>query len=587
TNSKLDKTTVVKDIIADYFQLPDGANANNITVKTADCKSFNGDDPVWTNEQVLNSLSDDDISVVGKTISVKGFNFSENYVGKNTTTGAVHEGKKLIIEIPVKVRNGFLGGNNVPTNGTASGVYDKDGTLIENFDVPTVDVEIPDVTVTVTDKNVYLLGGLTTDQMKAGMAVKVGDVTLDMSADAENYGLEAWQNAYVDISIGDGLSEKTNLAEDDTYVVDVTVSPKTKKVGGVEVQSGRDQGDINVFTPELTFKDGKVYYGADAPTQAELAKNLTDTKWKHKNTDGTIVEAVPANMIGTAPTLAPSYTLNSDKINTKQDIPVDVTVKIGETDVTGKTAFVHTKCDGSEQDPENGKFLLHVFTPVLTFKDSDVYYGDNAPASYEANKDGATIWKHNGTLSTAEGVTMIGEEPFLTFTYTPDPTKVVDNKITTKQDIPVGVTVKVGNFDVTGVVEFKHTDCKTDENLLGGKFLLHVKTCQLTITKAGGAAGEPYVFTVYKDNAKYTEVTIKGNSSVTIYELPVGNYSIEEDTGWSWRYTATYSGNVTLSKDTTSGTIICTNTKKLPYWLNGFSDIIANISGERKEGGEE
>ena len=132
---------------------------------------------------------------------------------------------------------------------------------------------------------------------------------------------------------------------------------------------------------------------------------------------------------------------------------------------------------------------------------------------------------------------------------------------------------------------FNHTACNPacgwNETTLDGSpaFLLHVKTCQLTITKTGGTDGEPYVFNIYKDRAKYTEVTIVGSDSVTIYELPVGAYTIAEDTGWSWRFTPTIGSGVALKAATPTGEITCNNTLNKPYWLNGFSDVVANIFG--------
>ena len=102
--------TVVKDVISDYFQLPAGVDTSRIIVKTADCNEFSGDIPVWMNEQTVGLTA----AIDGKTVSVSGFDFSENWVGMNEATGAVHPGKKLIIEIPVKPRNGFIGGNAVP-----------------------------------------------------------------------------------------------------------------------------------------------------------------------------------------------------------------------------------------------------------------------------------------------------------------------------------------------------------------------------------------------------------------------------------------------------------------------------------------
>ena len=110
-------------------------------------------------------------------------------------------------------------------------------------------------------------------------------------------------------------------------------------------------------------------------------------------------------------------------------------------------------------------------------------------------------------------------------------------------------------------------------------YTVHVKTCQLTINKTGGAAGEPYVFTVYKDNTKYSEVSIVGNSTATIVELPVGSYTIAEDAGWSWRYTGNNGSAAVLSAGSPNGEITCTNSLYKEYWLNGFSDVVKNIFG--------
>lgn len=260
--AELDENTVVQDVISDYFQL--SKEANNVVVKTADCNRFEGDSPVWENEQIVDLVP----TVDGRTIRVSGFDFSENWVGKNETTGAVHPGKKLIIEIQVELREGFLGGNNVPTNGAASGIYAGDE-LVESFTVPTVNVPIEPVTVIATDKNVYLMSDLTADQLKEGATVKVGDVALDFSED--NYGLESWQNAFVDITVN-VPADKTNLTADTTYTLNVAVSPKDEPATEgtpAEKKTGEATAKINVFKPEITWKDNQLNVGETAVIQKQ------------------------------------------------------------------------------------------------------------------------------------------------------------------------------------------------------------------------------------------------------------------------------------------------------------------------------
>lgn len=228
---------------------------------------------------------------------------------------------------------------------------------------------------------------------------------------------------------------------------------------------------------------------------------------------------------------------------------------------------------------------VNVFKPTLTYEDGTVYYGDTFDRATLPGYRTSTSWFHNGT--DAATVSMTGAEPKLNSAYSYDtarPTDIVD----TKQDIPVKATISIGDTNITADTTFLHTDCagETWSHTSGDPaFLLHVRTCALTVTKTGGADGEPYVFTVYRNGNPYTQVTVVGNSSITIYELPVGKYTIAEDTGWSWRYDAAYDPDkpdgCTLTAGHNSGSITCTNTLKNDRWLNGFSDVIANIFGIR------
>lgn len=122
-------------------------------------------------------------SISGDQVNVTGFNFSENYVGTVTENGnTTYRGHKLVISFKVQPKAGFLGGNEVYTN-TSAGIYENN--TAENplltFDRPTVNVPIQDVTVTAKDKNVYLKGEVTAEQLKNGATVKVGGVALDLS----------------------------------------------------------------------------------------------------------------------------------------------------------------------------------------------------------------------------------------------------------------------------------------------------------------------------------------------------------------------------------------------------------------------
>lgn len=98
---------------------------------------------------------------------------------------------------------------------------------------------------------------------------------------------------------------------------------------------------------------------------------------------------------------------------------------------------------------------VYVYKPELTFKDSEGYYGDNAPG-FDSNLT-ATVWKHGETEANTDAM---GAAPELTLTYTPDADAIVDGKINTRTDFGVAAAVKIGETDVTANTTFKHTPCE-------------------------------------------------------------------------------------------------------------------------------
>ena len=476
----LGSETVVKDIISPYFTLPAGTTASGIRIDTYACTGKDGNTYTWSGTS--GGPSGATATVDGDQVSVTGFDFSENWCGTETDAqgNSTVRGNKLVISFEVSPKSGFLGGNEVITNASA-GIYENGSaqTPVMTFEQPKVNVPIQDVTVTATDKNVYLKGEVTAEQLKDGAEISVGDVKLDLTKD--NYGLEYWQTEYVDITItvknkdGNVISDKLdNLTDDTTYTVEVTVAPKT--------------------------------VGTSTPAKGDAA-----------------------------------------------------TAKTGVNDPAAN---------------------IYVFKPELTFKDSTAYYGESVPANnnYSGNKVGSETWKHGDTVST--DVTMLGTKPTLDISYTPDESKLESGKYT-KQDVPVAATVKIGTENVNEHTTFVHQDCtgKTCALPEGYHFWIHIQTCTLDITKQGGADDESYVFDVFKDDVKYSEVTVWGNGTETLVELPIGTYTISENTGWSWRYSANNGGSAALTTQNPTGSITCVNTKNNNQWLNGFSEVVRNIFG--------
>lgn len=112
------------------------------------------------------------------------------------------------------------------------------------------------------------------------------------------------------------------------------------------------------------------------------------------------------------------------------------------------------------------------------------------------------------------------------------------------------------------------------------EFTITVKTCSLTITKTvkgeGANPNQTFVFNVMKDGKLVTTVVLKAGASTTITGLAVGDYTVAEDTAWSWRYTADKDGkaDVKLSGTTPNGEAEITNHYEKHDWLTSIVDVI-------------
>lgn len=353
--------------------------------------------------------------------------------------------------------------------------------------------------------------------------------------------------------------------------------------------------DVPLAEPEVTVPDANVYLGAYySQTVPEDAVKLGATvKIGGYDIDFSKADD-PDHPYGLEPwqveyvniSISAATTGNGGSFeNIQEDISYTVTVT-----VSPKTPGT----SGDQSTTDTGTGTIHVFKPELTFKDNDVWYGGAAPENYNGNLVEETWVNSDGTKKHDDAdVTMLNTKPLLTLNYIPEAGKIdANSKINTKQDIKVkvDVTMPVGQTqtqtNVNAHTTFKHTPC-TDETCgwtvptIPGDpaFLLHIKTCTLNITKQGGAGDESYVFDVFKDGEKYSEVAVWGNGTETLMELPIGTYTISENAGWSWRYTANNGSSAELTAQNPTGSITCVNTKNNNQWLNGFSEVVRNIFG--------
>ena len=156
SDTSLSSSTSTVDVVSHSFKLPTGANENSIKVFTAKCLSadytknaasgtFTFDTEILIDHSPdMYNTYDSNGNVTGTfdvdaaiaphlstdaqgnpMITVTGFDYSNNWCGKKTsTTGQVtYQGHKLIILIPIQMNEDAVGGPNQPTNAEGSGIY--------------------------------------------------------------------------------------------------------------------------------------------------------------------------------------------------------------------------------------------------------------------------------------------------------------------------------------------------------------------------------------------------------------------------------------------------------------------------------
>lgn len=346
----------------------------------------------------------------------------------------------------VKPRDGFLGGNNVPTNGSESGVYTAAGEAVKKFPQPEVNVPIKMGAFEAQTRNIYY-----------------GNAAPTLPELSTATPLEAWQTRYVTIT----RTSNTDVSNttDGEYAVTVTVTPEAAK----ETSAG-------------------------------------------------------------APAIAQTTTVNS---------------------------------------------VVNVYKPEITFNDSRINYGETADYS---NNGGAVVWKHGNDV--ADAVSMTGTAPALTYAYDPAEdafTKDTYVKVTVTSDKDTATT-KIS--DAVTFVHTKDTDfpgCSFDP--AQGQFIVHINVFDLTIKKTAKAGttidpNQTFVFKVKNnDNGKTMEIVITGEGQKTVKSLPMGSYTITEDTGWSWQYHPT-ADTQTITVSETSKTVTFENEKTPTNWLTSIADVI-------------
>lgn len=317
SESKIDlgSQTVIKDTVTKYFDMP--TDASKVSVKSYDCTGVVSGKPTWseTGTVINNAVT---LDPTDNSVNVTGFDFNANYVTEKSRDetdpkkeGTFH-GRKLVIEFTVTAKDGFVGGNSVPTNGSDSGVYDKEGKEVATFDVPQVNVPIkPELTA--NDKVIYE-GGSTDvsglynaadtsswkyDFVKVSYEVKNGDTAVTGSvspADCTDYTVKATFSPKYDGKNADGKIND-DVTVDDTATVHVLKPTVTVNATDVWMYYGEDYNtpEGSTVTGSVTWADerghdisGITVIGSEPYGTDDLQYSYDHGEFVVPNTDTTI-----------------------------------------------------------------------------------------------------------------------------------------------------------------------------------------------------------------------------------------------------------------------------------------------------------
>jgi len=346
----------LRDTVSDYFQAP---VVGDITVKTARFTGGTVENPTFGAPQLLVNPQ---IQITGKNIVVRGFDYDSEYL---RIVDGQYLGRKLMVSFNVNRTDGFIGGNNVPTNESSSGIY-AGGTLVKSFVEPKVHVPLKydfntnngavyitknlnDPTTLFNKLNYQLNGSRVLGNPITNDFAKVTYIIEDNGNAVASYTIAADTNL---ITLNFNNLNTKELNEDHSYQIKARVEPSQGPDAGVTVSNMTTVGKtstIFIYKPTITAQDSTVFLGDTTDLQANILPGIT---WE-ASTGAAALETLAVEptltftkyVVGVTP-ITPVSTLTPQKM-TKLKVLVNAAGD-ATRDITAQTTIISTDGNGGQ-----------------------------------------------------------------------------------------------------------------------------------------------------------------------------------------------------------------------------------------------
>ena len=137
-------SSVLVDIVASSFMIPEDTDLGTVEVYKVACTQAS-EDAIITFSDTKTRITDEvELEAEGNEVSVSGFNYGANWCGWDGENNTPH-GFKLVLEIPITIREDAVGGPSVDTNTSGSEliIKDSDGKEIARYPFIIPQLKIP------------------------------------------------------------------------------------------------------------------------------------------------------------------------------------------------------------------------------------------------------------------------------------------------------------------------------------------------------------------------------------------------------------------------------------------------------------